>query len=141
MEYKNRADMDPQYTWDLTPIYASKASWEEDMAAASKEIETLSKLPGTLSLSAESLADGLGEIYGVAQRLERLYSYAFLRKAGDNGDPVSQEMEARCIGLLTRFQAMTAFVNPEILAMDEDQLQNYMQDDCLAAYRHMVEDI
>lgn len=141
MELKNRAEMDPRFTWDLTPIYASDAAWEEDLKAAGRQVEGLAALPGTLGASAESLKAGLDAVFAASERLERLMEYAFLRKAGDNGDAKSQEMEARCISLYTGFQAAVSFLNPEILAMDAEKLASCMSDERMADYRHMVEDI
>ena len=76
-----------------------------------------------------------------SQRAERLYAYAFLCKSGDNGDPDSQEMEARCIGMLTELQAAAAFVNPEILAIEPERLAQFMESPRLTPYRHMIDDI
>lgn len=141
MELKNRAEMDPRYTWDLTAIFETDEAWERELAAASDAVEKLNTLPGTLSASLDSFKAGLDEVFAVSERMEKLYCYASLRKSGDNGDPKSQEMEARCIGLLTKFQAAVSFLNPEILAMDSDRLAGFMADESMAIYRHMVEDI
>ena len=118
MELKNRADMDPRYMWDLTPIFESDEAWEAALKEASGTIQALEAIPGTLGNSAEALKAGLDEVCAAMEKMDRLYCYAYLRKSGDNGDPRSQEMEARCISLLTAFQSAIAFLNPEILAID-----------------------
>lgn len=141
MELKNRADMDPRYTWDLTPIYKDDAEWETALKAATETVKGLSALPGTLGASVGSFKAALDAVYAASEQMDRLYCYAFLRKSGDNGDPKSQEMEARCIALLTNFQAAVSFLNPEILAMDAEVLAGYMADESMATYRHMVEDV
>ena len=141
MELKDRRDMNPLDTWDLTPIYASDAAWEADMAAAPEILRALEGVPGTLGRSAESLAAGLDAVMNASQRAEKLYAYAFLRKSGDNGDPASQEMEARCIALLTKLQAATAFLSPEILAIEPARLEEFLNDARLAPYRHLIGDV
>lgn len=141
MELKNRSEMDPKYTWDLTPIYKNDDEWEIDLKAAAETVEKLAGLPGTLAESVESLKAGLDAVFAASQQMEKLYGYAFLRKSGDNGDPKSQEMEARCIALLTKFQAAVSFLSPEILAMDSEKLTGYMADGRMETYRHTVEDI
>lgn len=141
MELKDRREMNPRDTWDLTPIYPDDAAWEADMAGMPEAIRALGGLPGTLGQSAEALADGLEAVMSASQRAERLYAYAFLCKSGDNGDPDSQEMEARCIGMLTELQAATAFVNPEILAIEPERLAQFMESPRLTPYRHMIDDI
>ena len=141
MELKNRAEMDPRFTWDLTPIFKTEDEWEAMMQATTEQIGTLNSISGTLSESVESFAKGLGEIYAAMENVEKLYGYAFLRKSGDNGDPKSQEMEARAITLLTALQSAIAFLNPEILAMDAQKLDAFMADDSVKTYRHTVEDV
>ena len=141
MELKNRADMDPRYMWDLTPIFESDEAWEAALKEASGTIQALEAIPGTLGNSAEALKAGLDEVCAAMEKMDRLYCYAYLRKSGDNGDPRSQEMEARCISLLTAFQSAIAFLNPEILAIDSEKLNAFMADGRLATYRHMIDDV
>ena len=141
MEVKLRKEMDPKYQWDLTPIYESEAAWEADYAKAEQAIKALADLPGTLSKSGAALADDLRRIYAAAEKVERVYSYAFLMKSGDNGDPRCQEMEARAVRLFVSLEMATAFVNPEILSIPEQSLKAWLESDALKTYRHMAEDI
>ncbi len=141
MELKNRADMDPRYTWDLTPIFKDEAEWEAALATATETVKALSGIPGTLGNSVDSFKAGMDAIFTAAEQMERLLCYASLRKSGDNGDPKSQEMEARGISLATAFQSAVSFLNPEILAMDPEYLAECMKDERMATYRHMVEDV
>lgn len=141
MELKSRAEMDPRYTWDLTPIFKAESDWEASMKSAAETIKALSALPGTLGKSVESFKAALDTVFAASQQMEKLYCYAYLRKSGDNGDPKSQEMEARCVSLLTEFQSAASFLNPEILAMHPETLAEFMADERMATYRHMVEDV
>lgn len=141
MELKSRAEMDPKYMWDLTPIFPNDQAWEDALKQATEAVKTLSAIPGTLGNSLESFKDGLDKIYAVTEQIERVANYAFLKKSGDNGDTKNQEMEARCISLLTAFQSAVAFLNPEILDMDSEKLDSFMKDDSVKTYRHMIEDV
>ena len=141
MELKNRSEMDPKYMWDLSPIYPNEQAWEEALQCATEKVKGLSEIPGTLSTSLESFKKGLDAIYDATELIERVANYAFLKKAGDNGDTHNQEMEARCIAMITAFQSAIAFLNPEILGMDADKLESFLQDDSVKTYRHMIEDI
>ena len=40
---KERKEMDPQYQWDLTKMYASDAEWEKAFAAIDPKIEALQR--------------------------------------------------------------------------------------------------
>ena len=142
MEVKARREMDANFQWDLTPIFADEAAWRAAYAEAEKAIAALEALPGTLCQSAAQLERGLGMIYDASQRVEMVYSYAFLNKSGDNGEPRYQEMEARAINLIMSLQTATAFVNPEILSVPAELLAAWMdQAEGLRTYRHMLDDI
>ncbi len=141
MELKPRAEMDPKYMWDLTPIFPNDQAWEDALKSAGETVNTLKAIPGTLGNSLEAFKSGLDKIYAATEQIERVANYAFLKKAGDNGDTKNQEMEARCISLITAFQSAISFLNPEILGMDSEKLDAFMQEDCVKTYRHMIEDI
>ena len=141
MELKKRNDMNPDYQWDLTPIFEDAEAWRAALADAEAAVKGLESLPGTLCASAEGLKAGLESIYAAAEKVERVYSYAFLCKAGDNGDPACQEMEARAIRLFVDMETAMAFVNPEILTVPQDRLEAWMAEPALKTYRHMLEDV
>ena len=133
--------MNPEYMWDLTPIFESKDAWRKAFDEADRAVKALSDIPGTLVFDAEHLADGLNRINRASQMAEKVYDYAFLCKSGDNGDPEYQEMEARAISLLVALETATAFVNPEILQIPKEMLDMWMERVELKPYRHMIDDV
>lgn len=141
MELKQRNQMDPRFQWDFSHIFPDKAAWEAAYAAVEKKIGALPALSGTLGESAASLKKALDAVTQAEQEGFLVYVYASLHKAGDNGDPTYQAMEARAITLLVRFDTDVAFLTPEILSIPEEKLNAFLRDEELATYRHRVEDI
>lgn len=140
MECKNRNEMDKNFQWDFSHIFPDHNAWEAAYAEAQTAIEALSILPGTLSQSPAALKSALDAVYAAAEKAELISLYAFLHKSGDNGDAAYQTMEGRSIQLGMALGGATAFMDPEILAMDRDTLKAWMQMDELAGYRHMLQD-
>lgn len=138
---QNRRDMNPEYMWNLGDIFADKAAWEDAMQKAEEQIAQVVAVQGTLGKSAEDLKHGLDAIYAAAQRANLVYLYAFLNLMGDNGDAEAQDMEARATRMMVNFSTETAFVNPEILSIDPENLDAWMQKPELSGYRHMIDDI
>ncbi len=138
---QNRRDMNPEYMWNLSDIFADKAAWEDAMQKAKGQVAQAAAVQGTLGKSAEDLKRGLDAIYDAAQHVNLVYLYAFLNLMGDNGDAEAQDMEARATRLMVNFSTETAFVNPEILSIDPKDLDAWLQQPELAGYRHMIEDI
>ncbi len=141
MSAKPRKDMNPEYLWDLTPIFKDAEAWNAAFDEADAAVKALADLPGTLGRDAECLASGLDRITRAEQQVERVYEYAFLCKSGGNGDPVCQEMEARAIGLAVALETATAFVSPEILQIPAEILDEWLATDGLKTYRHLIDDI
>lgn len=135
-----RNQADPAFMWDLTDIYKDRVQWESDTRRMEQAIEQLAKMPGTLRESAESLRRGLDEIYGVMEIMSRVYAYAALNAAGDNGDTEAQNMSQLATQLYVNLSAAIAFVDPEILSIDPETLDAWMKSDDLASYRHILED-
>lgn len=141
MEVKNRKEMDPQFQWEYSHIFESKDAWEQEIEHARGLIPSIQNVAGTLGDSAESLKNGLDTIYGAYERFELVYLYAYLHKCGDNGDPEYQDMAARAMKLLVALETVASFAEPEILAIPEEILNKYIEDDGLKTYRHMLNNI
>lgn len=136
-----RKNMNPDFMWDFSHIFETREDWEKAYSEASELIAGLATLPGTLCESAESLASGLEKIFAAAEKTELVYVYASLHKNGDNGDPEYQQMEGRAINLFVALSTSISFMEPEILAADEEKILAFLESDCLKTYRHQIKDI
>lgn len=140
MALQTRAEAKKEYTWDFSGIFPDDAAWAAAYAKAETDIERIPALQGTLGQSAASLRAAFDLIYEVAREVELVYLYSSLHQSTDNGDPKFQAMAGRSTNLFVKFSTALAFVDPEILAMDEARLAEFMNDPSLAAYRHILED-
>ena len=138
---KARKEMDPRFQWDFTHIFPSKEAWETAYKEVEERIPEIAALNGTLCASAESLKAGLDKINEISEKAELVYLYAMLHKSGDNGDPEYQQMEGRAITLIVKMSTVASFIEPEILAADEETVKGYMEKEELKTYRHMLEDV
>ena len=74
---KLRSEIDEQYKWDLTPIYANKEVWYEDYTRAKSLIEEIKNYTDFLS-SSSKLYDFLKYDEKVERLVYKLYYYAHL---------------------------------------------------------------
>lgn len=91
---KERKEMDPQYQWDLTKMYASDAEWEKAFAAIDPKIEALAAWEGKLN-NAASIREFYDAEIGVFRELENLAVYTSLRLSEDTRADDAQSMDAR----------------------------------------------
>lgn len=138
---KARNEIDPKYQWDFTAIYPTDEAWEAELTAVDAELAKLPALEGTLGQSREQYKAALDTIAAIGERLERVYCYAALHRAADGGDPKHQEMDGKATALYIRFSMAIAFVEPEILAIPAETLNEFLAPEEMAVYRHYTEDI
>lgn len=136
---KERKDIDPQYLWDLTPIYASDDAWEEEFAKTENLVDAFQEYPGTLGQSAERLREFYDRFFKSLETLDRLFGYANQRKSEDNRQDKAQSMLSRIYSRYVQISTFFTFIDPELLALPEETLQSYLKADCLAPYRHILE--
>ncbi len=141
MEVKSRKEMNPEFMWDVSHIYETEAAWEAAYEEVEKALPELEALSGTLTSSAQSLKSALDLFFEKSLKMENVYIYAMLLKAADGGDSGAQTMSSKASALNARFLAATAFFTPEILAINEDTLNAYMETGLLEEYRHYLDDI
>lgn len=140
MEQLTRDHLDAKYTWNFSDIYPSDEAWQAAYAETEAELPKLSAIKGTLGISPESMKAGLDTLYRISEKAELLYLYSMLRLNVDNGDPVYQSMNGSAMNLFVKLSTATAFLTPEILAIDKARLDSFLADPQLAEYRHMLED-
>lgn len=141
METKTRSKANPDYLWDLSPIFPDTEAWEAAFKAVEGDIPTLGALRGSLGESAEKLRAAFDHFYAFEERLERVYVYAMLNKSGDNGDPRAQAMEDRATGLCVQAGAAGSFFTPEVLAIPEETLRAYRATGLLEPYAHILDNM
>ena len=126
-----RNEIDPKYRWDLTHIFAAQADWEAALKACEEKVKTVAAFEGKV---AEDPRRVIRAYFAFQDELMPVIEYAFLSREGDNGDPEAQAMFMRAMGLITQASAAGAFLEPELLSMDESALQAMIDDPDMADY-------
>jgi oligoendopeptidase F len=136
-----RNQIDKKYQWRVEDIYANQAAWDADYAYVESNYPRIEKFRGRLSespavlLQCLKLKDSLEIIIG------NLYVYAYLKLDEDNRKSEYQELGGRASALDAKYSEASAFIGPEILAMDSTTLMGFVAKDTgLAEYRFYLED-
>lgn len=140
MTQKTRGEMDPRHQWELSHIFQDRAAWEAALEKAQQAVAGISAYRGTLG-SIQGAKAALDAYYALAEQAERIYLYAELTKAGDNGDQAAQAMQDRAMGLLVNLGAAASYLTPELAALPLETLEGYAKAEALSGYRHGILDI
>lgn len=129
-----RSEVRPEDTWDLTPLYASDAAWEEDFQVVVSTFPKVAEFRGRVGESAETLLAVLEFEKSLDLRIEQLNQYAALRVTEDSANNTALEREARLDSLLVRVGEAFSFVVPEIQAIPDDQFASRLADPLLVEW-------
>jgi oligoendopeptidase F len=139
---RDRSKMPDEYKWDLTAIYPSDQAWRTAKEKLASELPKLRAFQGTLASSASRLADALDTQSHFDKEISRLFVYAAMSSDQDTRVSTYQGMEQEMIQLSTVFGTETAFIEPEILKMDNATLERFLaQEPRLQMFRHYLEDV
>ena len=134
---KQRNEIEEKYTWDLSTIFPTDQAFEEELAALTSDIEGANGLAGHLLDSAQTLLKTTETQLEFMRRLEKLYAYAHMKNDQDTREAKYQEYQAKAMGLFSLLGQVFAFYEPELLAISDQQYQDYLsQEPKLQDYKH-----
>jgi oligoendopeptidase F len=140
--FKKRSDIPTEYTWDLESIYARDEDWEHDFQTLQQKLPELIALKGTLAQSGEALLRVLQKRDEIAEMIEKLYVYASKRRDEDTTNSTYQGMTDRAMQLYVEVSTSSSFIEPEILALPQERLDQDLQEVAgLALYKHQLSDL
>ena len=126
---KTRDEIETKYTWDLTLIYKTDKDFEKDYEKVSKEINDITKYQGILVKSASNLLGYLKLSNELERKLYKLYYYAYLKNDQDTTNTKYQAMLGKVKNLLTKFEELDAYAEPELMSIDYSIIEKYYEEE------------
>ncbi|MDD9138764.1 oligoendopeptidase F [Fructobacillus sp. CRL 2054] len=134
-----REELPEELTWDLSTVFESDEAYQAAFNKLQDELPKLAEFQGHLADSADILLAGLQEDLRIERAFEKLFVYAHQKFDQDTANATYAGMNAQVQDLLAQVSAVTAFFQPEVLAMDEKTLSEYLKKPELQAYQHFFE--
>ena len=141
---KQRSEIPLKDRWNVEALYPNEHAWKKDF-------ETLqgSDQPRWPQLEAHKgrLRDpqavaSLLEIYmAIDRKLAKLHTYAHLRMDEDLGNDSFKSDYGLISGLIYDFQKECAWIEPELLGMEENDYRNLLSASSLEPYRFYLEKV
>ncbi|KAB7704999.1 oligoendopeptidase F [Bacillus aerolatus] len=137
-----REQVPAELTWRLEDIFQSDAVWEEEFKQVKQLSEQAQTYQGTLGESAESLHRFFTYQDELLERMGKLYTYSHMRYDQDTTNSHYQGLDDRAKNLYTQIASALSYAVPEILAIDEAKLQQFVADhDGLKVYEQAIDEI
>src|SRR5579864_8138560 len=141
-EERDRSKIPDEHKWDLTAVYPSDDAWRAEKEKLASALPKLREFHGLLASSAARMADALELQSDLDKELSRLYVYAAMKSDEDTRVSTYQAMQQEMIQLASVLGEESAFIEPEILKMEDAIIQRFVsQEPRLRVYRQYLEDI
>ena len=137
-ELKQRKEMDPAYQWKLEHMFASNELVEQQMEQLKLEIEQLSKLEGHVK---DDPRKAVKAFYAAEEKMEKVYVYCSMRKDEDASDNYYRGLYSKAGSLSVAFSTAASFLVPELLALNEEELDSMIHDPSMKDYDACLKDI
>ena len=137
-----RIDIDERYKWDLSDMYRDTQAWEADREKFIAALPTLERFRGQLSTDGPTLLAAIEAMQSVETIIANLYVYAGLRSYEDTRVSENAARFSEAQSLYARYQETLSFFTPELLAIPEHTLSQFLASTPgLAVYSHYLEEI
>lgn len=137
----DRKDVPQSDTWDLSKLFTGDEDWEQSFIKWEEMVPGYEKFKGKLGESASDLAACLTFDNEISRMGERLGNYAFLRSAEDQANTDYQRMIGRFHNVATKAAEASSFVRPEIMAIDTQELEQFLEQPELEPFKLALERI
>ena len=137
-----RNKIEKKFTWNAESVFPSLKAWETEAAKIVEDIVKVKRFQGKLSESAVTLLEALNVSEELMGRAYKLYMYASFSYAVETTNQQAGGLLGKAQGIYGQVASAIAYLQPEILAIGKDKLEEWMaQNDKLAVYRHNFEDL
>ena len=136
-----RSEVALENSWDLTLMYAEDAAWEADFADWASKVPQYAQYKGTFADSALSLRKAIDFHEEFERQGEKIGTYAFLKHTQDVSNSKYQGMKGRYIGIAAQAAEADSYARPEIMAISDEKMQQFLHSEELAPYKRMLEQV
>lgn len=141
MDIKDRNSLEITDTWDLNLIYKSATDWDIDLEQLKNEIPELGKKRGKIATNAEALSETLRLFLSLMRKAEKIYSYAQMTCDQDLSNQESLRRKEMALSAYSQLNQAASFLRPEILEIDQKQIELFLTNPILKDLRITIEEI
>lgn len=141
-QMKVREELPEKYKWNLSDLYATDEVWKEEKERIQTKMKDVGSYKGKLTTSGTILLEALELHTSVLKEMVRLSSYASMKSDQDTRVTKYAGMKQELQQLFSEYGALTSFLEPELLTLEDDQLDNFLtQEKGLATYKFYLTDL
>jgi oligoendopeptidase F len=136
-----RNKIEEKYKWNIDTIYPDKEKIDSDINKVKDIMKEIQKYRGKLSESKDNLYNTLNLSEQASRIVQNLYVYTHMKQHEDTRINSNQGLATKTDMLATELSTSVSYMVPEIISMDENKLNEYLEDEKLKFYRKSIDDI
>lgn len=131
-----------EFKWKVSDIYANDQLWNSDKAEVTTLLDQIKKGSNSWTTTPAAMLDMLKTADNLRLKMYRLYSYAKRQYDMEMSNPKFNRMKGEIQAMFVDASQQLAFMNDDILKMDESVLMGYFdKEKGLAPYKFSVEQL
>ena len=123
-----RSEIPAEDKWAIEDLYPSDEAWEAELATVEADKEYMMGFAGRLGESGKTLYEYLSYSEQKGLKISRLANYCMRRGDEDTRNSFYQAMTGKFMSKMVALNAATSFVTPEIMAIDDEKLEQFYKD-------------
>ena len=137
-----RSKVKKNQTWNAESVFASPAAFDAEVDSLVESLQGIKKYQGHLGDNIDTFIEAMDTIDILSQRAAKIQVYGSLSSAVDTADQQGVSMISKAMSVLAQVGAATSFVDPELLAIGETKLRQWLKDDLrMTMYEHYFNDL
>lgn len=142
-----REEVPIENRWNVEALYPDLETWEKNFQSFIPSLQQkpiwpeMAAFHGTLAQGPEKLKEALELDFKIDRELSKLYTYAHLKHDEDIANPSFKKAYEQILFAAHAFAQETAWLQPEILALQDETIEKYLASPVLADYRFHLEKI
>jgi oligoendopeptidase F len=137
-----RQDVAEEHTWDVHSVFSPDAEWERAITRILERLPELERFQGRLKTGPDELAKALSTADEILDMIGPVFVYASMLHDADTGDQSAAAKNDRAMAVFSQVAAAAAFIEPELLEIGLDTLQEWSKEnEALRVYAHYFDEL
>ena len=137
-----RSKVKKNQTWNAESVFSSPKAFDAEVKKLLEDLVPIKEFQGHLGDSLDIFIKAMDAIEKISQRAAKVQVYATMSSAVDTGNQQGAAMNGKAMSALAQVGAVTSFVDPELLAIGETKLRQWLKDDLrMKLYEHYFNDL
>lgn len=142
---KTRDEVELEDRWNVETLYPNQQAWEEALKTFNPNLQqpplspALQTYQGTFAHGPEKVKEALDLSMQIDRELSKLYTYAHLRHDEDITNSEFKKSYEQILNVAHAFAQETSWLQPELMALSDTLLDQYLHSPVLADYHFYLE--